>query len=108
MGYDYADKLEFGDTIAVASGSFIDIGFFAGHGNNTTQYYVPTGITYGFDRAAEKGEQFSLKKHCYKAYVKCYPRRVIKITELTFGDIIAKQEYERAKQILIDIKFIKQ
>lgn len=106
MNFTYVDKLEVGDPIIVAeSGSYLNFGWFAGHGQNTIQYYLPWAVV-----AANKAQrEYPDKKiKIYKSYVqKTNKHRVAKIQEPVFSEKEDRERYEKAKEILIERGIIK-
>lgn len=102
----YVDNLELGDTIFFTGGNCIYLGFFAGYGSGTFQYYMPSQVVSVYQRCQDRNEEFTVKK-LYKGYLKDDSWRIAKIHTPVFGDINEQESYERAKEILMDIKFIK-
>ena len=102
----YIEKLNVGDTIVVAEGSsFLRIGFFAGYGRGTFQFYTPSSVVW-YDKQEKQGN----KPRFWKSYVQStHKYRVMKIDDkgLEFEAQEHEQEYWTAKQVLINKGIIK-
>jgi hypothetical protein len=121
----YGGQLSFGDFIAVSNGNHISFGWYAGDGRGTLQYYWmgvpgqvyedylqwknnPSSVKNWRARHFEK-HGFSIKLF-YKSYINAvHATRVMKITnpEDIFTDKQNREEYERSKEALITLNFIK-
>lgn len=103
MQFKYVDNLKQGDTILVSNGNYLDLGFFAGYGRNTVQYYTPRGVAY-----REELIKTGKKPKLFKSYVQMTSKfRLAKINDPIFSDQEDGIEYEKAKQILIGEGIIK-
>lgn len=107
MGYKYADNLEIGDTIVISEGNYLNMGFFAGRGRNTIQYYTPSCVVAVWEKAQQKNEKFKIKD-CWKGYIKDSKWRIAKVNTPLFGAPEHEEDYKKATEILKEIKFIKQ
>lgn len=121
----YGGDLEIGDFIGVAYNNTIDFGWYCGDGKNTLQYYYYKAPLLRYEQYIEwanslptpeswmsKIFQKGFTKKClYKSYVNTvYPTRVVKILhpEEIFTEVDDREFYEKSKEILINLNFIKQ
>jgi hypothetical protein len=125
----YGGDLHPGDFIAVSEGNRIFFGWYFGDGRGgTLQYYyigAPSSsynVYQNWENIKDpeiKSRHWSAKKYSkgfslkciYKSYINAvHNSRVVKITnpEDIFTDQEDRQEYEKSKEILIKLKFIKQ
>jgi len=125
----YGGQLSPGDFIAVSEGNRVFFGWYFGDGiGGTLQYYYLGAPGHCYDayqewekitsdevkkkhwRAKMYSKGFTLK--ClYKSYINAvHDTRVVKITnpEDIFTTQEDKEDYEKSKEILIKLKFIKQ
>lgn len=103
MEYIYVDELNVGDTLFISGQNMLEIGFFAGKGRGTIQYYTPGGVIY-----VKKKEQSGVKVKFWKSYVSETSKwRIAKIKTPIFKDKIEEQRYEEAKNYLIQKGIIK-
>jgi hypothetical protein len=94
--YRYAKSLEKGDSIIIANGNYLDIGFFIGYGRGTIQYYTPKGIIY-WKEQLEKGFKYTPSKHyCQETSI----FRVAKFDNPEFLEEIEEIKYHQAKDFL--------
>lgn len=102
----YVKNLQIGDTIAVAeSGNFFSVGFFAGEGRGTIQYYTPRMVLYVAEQEA-KGRKVTMMK----SYVQQTNQwRMIKLHPdfVEHSDKDNEDSYQEARQILINKGIIK-
>ena len=103
----YVKNLQIGDTIAVAeSGNFFSVGFFAGEGRGTIQYYIPRHINW-LAEAEAKGRKVTM----IKSYVQQTSQwRMIKLHPdfVQCADKDDQVEYDKASERLIEKGIIKQ
>lgn len=104
--YKLADSLKPGDTIIVAQSNILFLAFFAGFGRGTIQFYMPTSVIHGEEKAIKKGVQFNMK-FCYKGYINDDSWRVAKVENPIFGDQEDLDRYVKAINILKEVNFIK-
>ena len=124
----YGGTLVPGDFIAVSYQNHIDLGWYAGDGRGTLQYYTlrGPGIAYkdyqdwlnSSDEEKRKNKWMSsrfekgfTRKSFWKSYINSvHSTRVMKLTNPE--ELLTEQEdrelYERSKEALITVNFIKQ
>lgn len=121
----YGGQLVPGDFIAVSNGNHMDFGWYCGDGSGTLQYYSIYTPKYAYERYEnwlndpekdryhrsnnyEKG--FNVK-HLWKAYINAvHKTRIVKLPspEEIFTEREDRETYEKSKEILITLNFIKQ
>lgn len=121
----YGGQLSIGDLIAISNSNHISFGWYAGDGRGTLQFYYIGGPGQIYDdylqwknnplsvqnwraRQFEK-HGFSIKL-CYKSYINSvHDSRVMKITnpEDIFTTQEERERYEKSKEALITLNFIK-
>jgi len=124
----YGGQLVPGDFVAIAFCNCIDFGWYCGDGSGTLQYYTMRnpGSVYrnyeGFltwsdkDKAdnkwtAKRFEKGFTMKCLYKSYINSvHTTRVIKITNIEdiFTNKEDREDYEKSREALITLNFIKQ
>jgi hypothetical protein len=124
----YGGTLVPGDFIAVSYQNHIDLGWYAGDGRGTLQYYTlrGPGIAYkdyqdwlnSSDEEKRKNKWMSsrfekgfTRKSFWKSYINSvHSTRVMKLTnpEEIFTEKEDRESYEKSKEALITINFIKQ
>lgn len=125
----YGGDLNFGDFIAISEGNRISFGWYFGEGRSRTlQYYYIGAPDQCYDsyedwekikdpevkkkhwRSTQYSKGFTLK--CiYKSYINAvHDTRVMKINnpEDIFTTKEDREQYEKSKEILIKLKFVKQ
>ena len=121
----YGGQLSFGDFIAVSNGNHISFGWYAGDGRGTLQYYWMGGPGQVYEDYLDwknnpsstknwRARQFEKHGFSIKLFRKSYinavhDTRVMKITnpEDLFTDKQNREEYEKSKEALITLNFIK-
>ena len=121
----YGGVLHPGDFIAISNGNHISFGWYAGDGRGTLQYYWMGGPGQVYDfylewqknpSTANSWRAKNFEKHGFtsklftKSYVNAvHETRVMKITnpEELFTKREDRDEYEKSKEALITINFIK-
>jgi hypothetical protein len=122
----YGGLLKPGDFIAVATGNYIDLGWYCGKGANTLQYYHFRGP--GMNMASweewskmtdeQKAKSWNHKRYAKGFTIKClwksyinavHSTRIIKITNIedVFTEPEDLLEYEKSKEALLTLNFIK-
>ena len=122
----YGGQIVPGDFIAISYSNHIDLGWYAGNGSGTLQYYHLRSPRQAKDRYEEwlKEEESKRSKWLSKTYEKGFTRkclwksyinsvhstRVMKITnpEEILTEQEDLQEYEKSKEVLLTLNFIKQ
>ena len=122
----YGGQLVPGDFIAISNGNHISFGWYAGDGRGTLQYYWMGGPGQVYDSYLEWQKNPSsvgswraktFEKHGFssklftKSYVNAvHETRVMKITNIE--ELLTKREdrdeYEKSREALITLNFIKQ
>jgi len=118
----YGGKLLPGDFIAVSNGNWLTFGWYCGDGRGTLQYYMMHGPAarykdyqkflqdpekHRYHNRYEKG--FTLK-NIWKSYINAvHSTRVVKIEhpETVFTDKEDIEDYQKSKEVLITLNFIK-
>lgn len=123
----YGGVLHPGDFIAVSNGNHIDFGWYAGDGRGTLQFYsfrTPASVYEHYDKWLQKSDEqkakskWELKRYekgftlkcLWKSYINTvYKTRVMRITNIEdiFTEKEDRKEYERSKEALIKLNFIK-
>ena len=121
----HGGQLEIGDFIAVSNGNHLDFGWYCGDGINTLQYYNYRNPKNAYNtyedwlnqseanRTAWKTKRYTngfTKKCLWKYYINAvHPTRVLKINnpEEIFTDKEDRDDYEKSKETLIKLNFIK-
>lgn len=102
-----------GDFIAVSEGNRISFGWYCGDGRGTLQYYYYGNPVYAFERYLQKNnnsEEGFTKKHFWKSYISAvHTSRVIKLNnpEEIFTDAEEKEIFEKSREVMIKLNFIK-
>lgn len=118
----YGGNLQVGDFIAVSYTNCIWFGWYAGDGRGTLQYYSihsPTNSYQNYEywktrqaNGGAKSERYpnGFTRNClYKSYINSvHQTRVMKITnpEELFTEQEDREQYEKSKEILIQLNFI--
>lgn len=118
----YGGKLLPGDFIAVSNGNWLTFGWYAGDGRGTLQYYTmhaPASCYTNYEKFLQDPEKhryynryekgFTMK-HLWKSYINAvHSTRVVKIENPE--SILTEQEdienYQKSKEVLITLNFIK-
>lgn len=123
----YGGTIVPGDLIAISNGNHIEIGWYAGNGRGTLQYYTMYAITRCYkdytdwlkytDEEKAKHRWMSSRfqkgfttKCFWKSYVNSvHKTRIIKIThpEEIFTDKEDIQNYRESREILVNLNIIK-
>lgn len=122
----YGGRILPGDFIAVAFNNHIDFGWYAGNGRDTLQYYHFRGPMNAYDRWDEWNNQSDEEKNkawrakqyrngfttkcLWKSYINSvHETRVIRITNIEdiFTEPEDRDNYEKSKEVLIKLNFIK-
>jgi hypothetical protein len=121
----HGGQLEIGDFIAVSNGNHLDFGWYCGDGINTLQYYYYRNPVNAYNtyedwlnqseanRTAWKTKRYTngfTKKCLWKSYINAvHTTRVLKINnpEEIFTDKEDRDDYEKSKETLIKLNFIK-
>ena len=121
----HGGQLEIGDFIAVSNGNHLDFGWYCGDGINTLQYYYYRNAVCAYNtyedwlnqseanRTAWKTKRYTngfTKKCLRKSYINAvHTTRVLKINnpEEIFTDKEDRDDYEKSKETLIKLNFIK-
>ena len=121
----HGGQLEIGDFIAVSNGNHLDFGWYCGDGINTLQYYYYRNPVNAYNtyedwlnqseanRSAWKTKRYTngfTKKCLWKSYINAvHTTRVLKINnpEEIFTDKEDRDDYEKSKETLIKLNFIK-
>jgi len=121
----YGGVLHPGDFIAISNGNHISFGWYAGDGRNTLQYYWMGGPGQVYDNYSQwqknpsnvhswRAKNFEKYGFSTKLFIKSFinsvhDSRVMKITnpEEIFTKQEDRDEYEKSKEALITINFIK-
>jgi hypothetical protein len=90
--YKYAKNLRIGDLIVVSTGNYMTIGFFAGLGSGTIQFYTPTSVI--------NWKEYGMKKP-YASYIGWSLHRIAKVNIDDLDDSLV-EELMQAKQIMIE------
>jgi hypothetical protein len=122
----YGGQIVPGDFIAVSYQNHIDLGWYAGNGSGTLQYYTfrsPGNAHELYQKwlnepestrskwSSKKYEKGFTRKCLWKSYINAvHATRVMKITnpEEIFTEQEDLQEYEKSKEALLTLNFIKQ
>ena len=112
MRVKYGKELEKGDFIIIASGNYLDLGWYVGRGKSgTVQYYHLHEGCYWFDEFQKLGETpkyFSLKS-LYKSYVNSvHEGRIANIENpesLFIHDEELLEVYNKSKSLLLSLNF---
>lgn len=103
MTYIYVDELNIGDTIFVSGQNNLQLGFFAGKGKGTIQFYRIWAVLKAKEREKAGGNP-----KMYKDYVgETNQWRIAKVKDPIFRDKEEQHKYEEAKQYLIEKGIIK-
>ena len=120
----YGGMIVPGDFVAISYNNHIDFGWYAGNGRGTLQYYTFRGpesahLRYEDWVTSTDKSEWMLKRYLKGFTIKClwksyinavHDTRVIKITNI--DDIFTQKEdretYEKSREILIKLNFIKQ
>ena len=97
--FKYAKDLKVGDLIVCCQGNYMGIGFFAGYGNGTVQYYTSWAILHW----KEKGYK---KPRPLVGYINYSLYRIAKVHFEDLEDEL-RQELESAREILVNTGIIK-
>lgn len=121
----HGGQLEIGDFIAVSNGNHLDFGWYCGDGINTLQYYYYRNPVCAYNtyedwlnqseanRSAWKTKRYTngfTKKCLWKSYINAvHTTRVLKINnpEEIFTNKEDRDDYEKSKETLIKLNFIK-
>ena len=121
----HGGQLEIGDFIAVSNGNHFDFGWYCGDGINTLQYYYYTNPANAYNqyedwlnqseanKTAWKTKRYTngfTKKCLWKSYINAvHTTRVLKINnpEEIFTNKENRDDYEKSKETLIKLNFIK-
>ena len=121
----HGGQLEIGDFIAVSNGNHLDFGWYCGDGINTLQYYNYRNPKNAYNtyedwlnqseanRSAWKTKRYTngfTKKCLWKSYINAvHTTRVLKINnpEEIFTNKEDRDDYEKSKETLIKLNFIK-
>ena len=121
----HGGQLEIGDFIAVSNGNHLDFGWYCGDGINTLQYYYYRNPQNAYNtyedwlnqseanRSAWKTKRYTngfTKKCLWKSYINAvHTTRVLKINnpEEIFTNKEDRDDYEKSKETLIKLNFIK-
>jgi hypothetical protein len=121
----HGGQLEIGDFIAVSNGNHLDFGWYCGDGINTLQYYYYRNPQNAYNtyedwlnqseanRTAWKTKRYTngfTKKCLWKSYINAvHTTRVLKINnpEEIFTNKEDRDDYEKSKETLIKLNFIK-
>lgn len=121
----HGGQLEIGDFIAVSNGNHLDFGWYCGDGINTLQYYYYRNPVNAYNtyedwlnqseanRSAWKTKRYTngfTKKCLWKSYINAvHTTRVLKINnpEEIFTNKEDRDDYEKSKETLIKLNFIK-
>lgn len=118
------EKLEFGDFLIIASGNFLEFGWYCGQGRGTLQYFTLRAPGSVFDRYEEWEKDKSpnswlhekFTKHgfttkvIYKTYINAtYGNRICRVSnpDLLFTTGERLELYNKSKEALIKAKFLK-
>jgi hypothetical protein len=122
----YGGVLKPGDFIAISSGNSIDLGWYCGKGRNTLQYYHFRGPGMYMAQWEEwskmtdeaKSKSWNHKKYAKGFTIKClwksyinavHSTRIMKVTNIE--DVFTQPEdlleYEKSKEALLTLNFIK-
>ena len=101
MKTKYAEhELQTGDLIAIASDSYIDIGWYLGRGKTGTLQYCTINSAYWAATSNKK---------VYKCYINTpTPVRILKITPECITDKEELEKYEKALELMKELKIVKQ
>ena len=121
----HGGQLEIGDFIAVSNDNHLDFGWYCGDGINTLQYYYYRNPVNAYNtyedwlnqseanRSAWKTKRYTngfTKKCLWKSYINAvHTTRVLKINnpEEIFTNKEDRDDYEKSKETLIKLNFIK-
>lgn len=124
----YGGQLVPGDFVAIAFNNCIDFGWYCGNGSGTLQYYsfrYPKNALERYEDWLNQSEEEKKNNWCdkrfskegftikalYKSYINSVHRtRVIKITNIEdiFTDPEDRENYEKSREALIKLNFVKQ
>jgi hypothetical protein len=123
----YGGQLVPGDFVAIAFGNHIDFGWYCGDGSGTLQYYsfrYPKNSLERYEMWCKMSDEdkqkcWTNKQHqkgftmkcLWKSYINSvHTTRVVKITNIEdiFTDREDREDYEKSREALITLNFIKQ
>lgn len=110
METQYTGKLEIGDLALIASGSYIDVGFYIEQGKSGTfQYYTLNTLTYWYDAYIERKNKgdVTVPANPWKSYVMSPAKwRLAKISkDMLDGEY--KEKYNKSIEALKLLKLRK-
>lgn len=124
MEIKYGGKLQIGDFIVISNGNHVDFGWYCGNGRGTLQYYhygVPGHRYEDYNEFIKNPDKLFYSKKVFekgftisclwKSYIRSiHSTRVVKLThpEQIFTELEDIERYEKSKEVLIKLNFIKQ
>jgi hypothetical protein len=122
----YGGVLKPGDFIAIANSNYLNLGWYCGKGRNTLQYYHFRGPGMYMAQWEEwskmtdeaKSKSWNHKKYAKGFTIKClwksyinavHSTRIVKVTNIedVFTEPEDLLEYEKSKEALLTLNFIK-
>jgi hypothetical protein len=122
----YGGLLQPGDFIAIANSNYLNLGWYCGKGHNTLQYYHFRSPGINMDQWEQwskmtdekKSKSWYSKRYAKGFTIKClwksyinavHSTRIVKITNIedVFTEPEDLLEYEKSKEALLTLNFIK-